>query len=135
MDGVQRFHPPYERGFARVFGGVDQIRAGLVEGDGVERGENAYVGHFGGGGVVVAVAVYRKVFHRAHVRQRALLEIHNRLARVRHGFEKLVLLAVPHVVRVAGPVDVGLAVRRGDPYGNVFERASETSHLVPFEVR
>lgn len=39
------------------------------------------------------------------------------------------------MVRVAGSVDVGLAARRGDPYGNVFERASETAHLVSLKVR
>ena len=58
MLGVDTFDEMY---LALVIAGFHGIDTGLVDSHGVERSEDAKVGHGGRMGVAVAVAIYRKV--------------------------------------------------------------------------
>ena len=54
--------------------------------------------------------------------------------RVRHGLQEGVVLRVPELVHVPGPVDILLAPGGGDADGDVLQRAAEAAHGVALEV-
>ena len=60
VDTVAGFHAFDERGFSGVRGGIYRVHTGLVQRYGVQRGKDAYVGHFRFVWVRVAVTVHGK---------------------------------------------------------------------------
>lgn len=114
---------------------VDEVNAGLVKGNGVGGGQETDVGHTGGGGVGVAVAVNGDIDHGGDVGG-AVLEIAvNAGGGVAHSGDEGEL-GSSHIVAVglAGAMDVFLAVGGSAADGKLFEGAAEAAHSVAFEV-
>ena len=124
-------------------GGVveDEVEAGLVKSDGVERGEDAHVFELGGFGVSVAVAVDRHIVHYVDIDD-ALLAFEvgvDRLGGAGHRLEELVLLGqvIPQpggVGCLAGGVDERFTLGRCHADALIFQHAAEAAHLVALEV-
>ena len=120
---------------ARVVGGVDKVKAGLVDGNGVKRGEDADILHARVLRHGAAVAVDRHILHHVDVGELAVEILHDGGCRVRHGFKKRDLVGGPHLLGLARTVDVGLARARAAADGELLQRAAEAAHRVALEVR
>ncbi len=124
---------------------VDDVHAGLVEGDGVGAGEDAVVFKFHGGGMIDAVAVDAHIVHHIDVDDALpFLEI------VRHGLgcrchtlKEAVLVAdvfgcpkFGHIefLHLSRGVDVGFTVAAGATDAEVLQRAAVAAHRVTLEV-
>ena len=124
---------------------VDDVDAGLVEGDGVGAGEDAVVFKFHGGGMVDAVAVDTHVVHHTDIDDAlSLLEVvRHGLGSCRHAFKEAVLVAdelgrpkFGHVefFHLARRVDISLAVAAGATDAEVLQGTAVAAHWVTFEV-
>ena len=125
---------------ARVVGIFNKVNAGAVDGNRVERGEDADVLHariFGDG---TAIAIDGHVAHDVDKSHVAVKMRNDGRGSVGHGFEELVLLGdvAPELVLVfgfAGGVNPGFASRRGDADRELLKCAAIAAHRVTFEMR
>lgn len=124
---------------ARVVGIFNKVNAGAVDGNRVERGEDANIFHariFGDG---TAIAIDGHVAHDVDKSHVAVKMRNDGRGSVGHGFEELVLLGdvTPEFVLVfgfAGGVNLGFASRRGDADRELLKRAAIAAHRVTFEM-
>ena len=119
---------------ARIVGGVDQIEAGLIDRDGVERGKDADVRHARVLGHGAAVAVHGHILHNVDENGLVLEIFRHGRGGVRHRVEEAVVVGSPDLFGLAGTVDIGLAVGRRAADGELLERAAEAAHRMPLEV-
>lgn len=124
---------------AGVVGVLDEVEAGAVEGNRIERGEDADVAHTGILGYGAAVAVHGEIAHDIDVRRSAREEIGDGACRIRHGCEEGILftrVAPQSVLRFPGAagVDPRLAVRRRAADRQLFQRAAVAAHRMALEV-
>ena len=69
VDAVPRFHSLDESFLAFVWRRIDRVDAGLVKGDRVKGGEDADIGHFGLGGMGIAIAIDGKAIGDTDISQ------------------------------------------------------------------
>ena len=119
---------------AGVVGSIDEVKAGLINRDGVGRDEHAHVLQAGILSHSAAVAVDGHVLHDVHIQGVAAEVLHDGGRGVRHRFEEGVMVGMPEVVRIAHAVDVLLAVGGGDAYRQLLERPSVAAHGMTLEV-
>ena len=128
----------------------DNIHAGLVERNGVERRQDTHILHLGGSGVAVAVAIHREVVHdididRAHAGStpfgvlRHIEVLVYSIGSRSHRLVEEVLFGdtTPQLLGVFGNtrrVDIGFAVAGGDTDTLVLQHAAEAAHGMPLEV-
>ena len=125
---------------ARVVGIFNKVNAGAINGDWVERGEDANIFHariFGDG---TAIAIDGHVAHDVDKSHVAVKMRNDGRGSVGHSFEELVLLGdvTPEFVLVfgfAGGVNPGFASRRGDADRELLKCAAIAAHRVTFEMR
>ena len=125
---------------AGIVGVFNEVDAGAINGDWVERGEDANIFHariFGDG---TAIAIDGHVAHDVDKSHVAVKMCNDGRGSVGHGFEELVLLGdvAPELVLVfgfAGGVNPGFASRRGDADRELLKRAAIAAHRVTFEMR
>ena len=125
--GTARLHSLDQPGFPRFVRRVNQVDAGLVERDRVDRRQNADMGRLRRLRADVAVAVDRKSFIALTNAILFLKKFIYRKRRVRRRLLEEWRRARPHLRRVAGAVNDRFAVRRRDSDRNIFERAAETA--------
>ena len=115
---------------------VDDVDAGLVYGQYVGRGKDAYIGrHNRLGCHTLTVARHRHVAHHIHIRYVLTEIVDARLGRLGHTFHKFFFLDVPLVGLTGGGVYPGLAdAAVGTAYADVLVAAAETALGVPLEV-
>ena len=129
-----------QMGATGIVGVFDEVDAGAINGDWVERGEDADVLHariFGDG---TAIAIDGHVAHNVDESHVAVKMRNDGRSGVSHGFEELVLLGdvAPELVLVfgfAGGVNPGFASRRGDADRELLKCAAIAAHRVTFEMR
>ena len=117
--------------------GVHQVDAGLVDGQHIQRSEDADVGRHHGGGVhTVAVAVNGHVAHHVHIADLVAEELQHGLGGLDHALHELLVADAPHVVAALGRVLHGLAhVPVGAADGDVLVRAAKAAAHMALEVR
>ena len=96
VDTVAGFHAFDERGFSGVRGGIYRVHTVLVQRYGVQRGKDAYVGHFRFVWVRVAVTVHGKAvgnIDKSHVPPPQIF--YNGFGRVGHALQKRVVIGRP----------------------------------------
>lgn len=82
---------------ARIVGGVDQIETGLIDRDGVERGEDADVRHARVLGHGTAVAVYGHIHHDVDENGLVPEIFRHRQGGIRHRVEEAVVVGGPEL--------------------------------------
>ena len=82
------------------------------------------------------IAIHGQTVHYVQVHHIAVHMADHGLVGFGHGLEKIILRRVdPAVLDLAGGVYPAFAIRRGDADGHILQRAAETAHRVPFEMR
>ena len=95
MDTVSGFHTLKEVRLTRVvLCGIDQIQAGLIDSNGIQRGENADILHAGVFRNRAAVTVYGKILHDVYKSNPAFKMPHHGRSGVCHSFAEAILLSV-----------------------------------------
>lgn len=122
-----------------VFGfghGVDEVYAGLIEGEDVGRRENADVGGYDRSGVdSLTVARHRHVAHYVDVGDIFSEMVDDRFCRLGHALHEFLFFDVPLVVLTGSCVDPGLAYAAvGASDSDILVASAETALSVALEV-
>ena len=96
-DTVEALNALYEVVAARIVGGVDQIEAGLIDRDGVERGKDADVRHARVLGHGAAVAVHGHILHNVDENGLVLEIFRHGRGGVRHRVEEATERAINYI--------------------------------------
>ena len=91
MHAVTALDPLDHMCTAGIVGGIDQIDTRLIDGDRIERGQNADILHARILGNLAAVAVHGEVAHYVQERHFAVKIAHDRACRVRHRLAEGIL--------------------------------------------
>ena len=135
MDAVAAFDAFQHVGKAGiVLLGVDQVKTGLVNGDGIEAGQHADIRHAGVFRHRAAVAVHGQVFHHTDVHRLTRKALRHGGSCICHGFQEAVVIALKTEAGVARAVNMLLAVAGSNADGQLLDRAAEAAHGVPLEV-